>query len=84
MCSCKSLRLLCILPFGILCLSSITMMFVKNYIGGGYVGGYCSLSENRLCVFRKLCPVGLLEVSNGVLRFGVLSYVDCGDDGDVV
>ena len=27
--SCKSMQLLCILPFGILCLSAIRMMFVK-------------------------------------------------------
>ena len=29
MCSGKSLQLLCILPFGMLCLSAISMMFVK-------------------------------------------------------
>ena len=29
MSSCKSLQLLCILPFGMLCLSAISMMFVK-------------------------------------------------------
>ena len=29
----KSLQLLCILPFGMLCLSAISMMFVKNYVG---------------------------------------------------
>ena len=28
----KSLQLLCILPFGILCLSAISMMFVKNML----------------------------------------------------
>ena len=27
--SCKSLQLLCIFPFGMLCLSAISMMFVK-------------------------------------------------------
>ena len=27
--SCKSLQLLCILPFGMLCLSAISMVFVK-------------------------------------------------------
>ena len=28
----KSLQLLCILPFGILCLTAISMMFVKNLL----------------------------------------------------
>ena len=28
----KSLQLLCILPFGMLCLSAISMMFVKNLL----------------------------------------------------
>ena len=30
--SSKSLQLLCILPFGILCLYAISMMFVKNML----------------------------------------------------
>ena len=33
-----------------------------NYIGSVYVGGYGGLSENGLCVFSKLCPVGFLVV----------------------
>ena len=42
----KSLQLLCILPFGILCLSSNRMMFVKIQLAVcNNVGGYCSLSE---------------------------------------
>ena len=41
----KSLQLLCILPFGMLCLSAISMMFVK-IIGSGYGG----LSESGLCL----------------------------------
>ena len=48
----KSLKLLCILPFGMLCLSSISMMFVKNYAASVYLGGYGGLSESGLCVFR--------------------------------
>ena len=28
----------------------------ENYIGSVYVGGYCGLSENELCVFSELCP----------------------------
>ena len=48
----KSLQLLCILPFDMLCLSAIRMMF----------GGYGGLSESGLCVFRELCPIGFLVV----------------------
>ena len=55
----KSLQLLCILPFGMFCLSAISMMFVK------YVGGYGGLSESGLCVFCKLCPVCFLVVGKG-------------------
>ena len=58
----NSLQLLCILPFGMLCLSAISMMFVKNYVGSVYVGGYDGLSESGLCVFRELCPVSFLVV----------------------
>ena len=58
----KSLQLLCILLFGMLCLFAISMMFVKNYVGSVYVGGYCGLSESGLCVFRELCPVSFLLV----------------------
>ena len=47
----KSLQLLCILPFGMLCLSAIRMMFVKNYVGSVYDGG---LSEIGLYVFREM------------------------------
>ena len=61
----KSLQLLCILPFGILCVSAISMMFVKNYVGSMYVGGYGGLSESGLCVFCKLCPVFFLVVGKG-------------------
>ena len=50
----KSLQLLRILPFGMLCLSAIIMMFVKNYVG-----------ESGLCVFCKLCPVSFLVVGKG-------------------
>ena len=61
----KSPQLLCILPFGILCLSVIIMKFVKMILavcvyicfisytkGIQYVDGYCG----------KLCPVGFLVV----------------------
>ena len=34
----------------------------ENYVGSVYIGGYGSLSENGLCVFRELCPVSFLVV----------------------
>ena len=61
----KSLQLLCIFPFGMLCLSAISMMFCENYVGSVYVGGYGGLSESGLCVFCKLCPVCFLVVGKG-------------------
>ena len=61
----KSLQLLCILPFGMLCLSAISMKFVKNSVGSGYVGGYGGLRDSGLCVFCKLCPVCFLVVGKG-------------------
>ena len=64
--------MLCILPFGILCLSAIRIIFVKKNIGEVYVGGYGCLSEARLCVFHKLCPVDYLvfgKCSSVLLKF---------------
>ena len=58
----KSLQLLCILPFGMVCLTTISMMFVKHYVGSVYVGGYGSPSKSGLCVFRELCPIYFLVV----------------------
>ena len=60
----KSLQLLCILPFGMFCLSANSMMFVK-IVGSMYVGGYGGLSESGLCVFCKLGPVCFLVVGKG-------------------
>ena len=54
----KSLQLLCILSFGMLCLSAISILFVKNYVDNVYVG----LSESGLGVFRELSPVSFLVV----------------------
>ena len=34
----------------------------ENYVGSVYIGGYGGLSESRLRVFRKLCPVSFLVV----------------------
>ena len=64
----KSLQLLCILPFGMFCLSAISMMFVKILLAVCmlYVGGYGGLSESGLCVFCKLCPVCFLVVGKGL------------------
>ena len=50
--SSKSQQLLCILPFSMLCLSAISMMFVNKMVDSVYVGGYGGMSENGLCVFR--------------------------------
>ena len=58
----KSLQLLCILSFGMLCLSANSMMFVKNYVGSVYVGGYGGLSESGICLFCELCPGSFLIV----------------------
>ena len=49
-----------------------------------YVGGYCCLSESGLCVFSKLCPVGVHVVCKcllALLQSVVMSYVDGRDDG---
>ena len=57
----KSLQLLCILPFGMVCLSAISMMFVKILLAVCTSG----LSESGLCVFCKSCPVCFLVVGKG-------------------
>ena len=57
----KSLQLLCILPFGMLCMSDISMMF-------GKICWQCVCwlvlwsGESGLSVFRELCPVVFLVV----------------------
>ena len=61
-------------------------MFVchQNSSGSVYVGGYCGLSENGLCVFGKLWPVGFLVVCKCLLvllQSIFMLYVDCGDVG---
>ena len=62
----KSLQLLCILYFGMFCLSAISMMFVKILLSSVYVGGYCGLSESSdWCGVCKLCPVCLVAVGKG-------------------
>ena len=39
----------------------------NNSVGSVYVGGYDSLSESGLCVFRELCPVSFLVVGESPL-----------------
>ena len=53
--------MLCILPFDMLCLSAISMMFVKKSVGSVYGG----VRESGLCVFRELCQVSCLVVGKG-------------------
>ena len=56
----------------------------EDFIGSVYVVGFYGLSESKLCVLGKLCPVGFLvvcECSSVLLQSVVMSYVDCGDDG---
>ena len=65
----KSLQLLCIFPFGMLCLSAISMMFVKK------------ICWQCVC-WWILCTVSFLVVgeSRSVLLWSVvLSYVNCGN-----
>ena len=54
----KSLQLLCIMPFGMLCLSAISMMFVKNRLA------VCMLVG--MMVFRELCPCSVLVVGESL------------------
>ena len=35
----------------------------ENSVSSVYIGGYGGLSESRLCVFCKLCPVSFLVVA---------------------
>ena len=55
-------QLLCILPFGMLCLSAISMMFVKNMLTVCMLVGMVVLAKSDSCVFRELCPVSFLVV----------------------
>ena len=57
----KSLQLLCIFPFGMLCLSAISMMFVKILLAVCILVGMV-VSAKADCVFRELCPVSFLVV----------------------
>ena len=74
----KSLQLLCTLPFGMLFLSAISMMFVKLcWQCDWWV--WWSERKRTQCVFRKFCPVSFLVVCECrfccSLEFIVMSYV---------
>ena len=59
----------------------------KNYVSRECVAGYDGLGESGLCVFRELCPVGFLVVGESqsfLLWSVVMSYVNCGNDVQVV
>ena len=73
----KILQLLCIIHFGMLCLSAISMMFVKNLLAMCIIGGYGGLSENGLCVFRELCPVGFLGIGECPSAINYVIMNDC-------
>ena len=50
----------------------------EKYIVNVYVGGYCGLSENGLCVLCELCSVGFLvvgECESVLLQSVVMVYV---------
>ena len=73
----KSLQLLCIFPFGMLCLSAISMMCVNILFV--YISGHGGMSESRLCVFRELCPVSFLVVGEcPSVLFALLLLFLCG------
>ena len=57
----KSLQLICIFPFGILCLSAISMMFVKILLAVCILVGMvvCAKAD---CVCREFCPGSFLVV----------------------
>ena len=46
----KSLKLLCILPFGVLCLSAISMMFVKIMLAVCMLVAMVSERKRTLCL----------------------------------
>ena len=62
----KSLQLLCIFPFAMLCLSAISILFVNNADGSVCVGGYGGLSESGIYGFREMCPVSFLIVGESL------------------
>ena len=60
--SAKCLQLQCILPFGTLCLSAISMLFVKIMLAVCMLVGMVVWTKADSCVFRELCPVSFLVV----------------------
>ena len=50
----------------------------ENYVGSVYIGGYGSLRESGLFVFRELCPVSFLVIGEcPSVLFVVCSHVVC-------
>ena len=80
----KSLQLLCIFPFRMLCLSAISMMSVKMMLEVCMLVGMVACAKADSCVFRELCQVSFLIVGESpwVLLYSVvMSYVNCGSGG---
>ena len=71
----KSLPLLLILPFGMVCLSAISMMFVKIMLAVCMLVGMVVLAKADF-VFRELFPVNFLVVGES-LSVVVCSHVVC-------
>ena len=59
----------------------------EKSVSSVYIGGHGGLSERGLYVFRKLCPASLPAVGecpSAMLQPALMSYVDCGHDGQVI
>ena len=79
------MKLLCILPFDMLCVSAIRMIFVKILLAVCMVVG--NAVRVKADVLGKLCPILFFVVckcSSVLLQSIVMSFVYCGDDGQVV
>ena len=71
----RNLHLLCILPFGMLCLSATSMVSANIMLAVCvYVGLHDGLNEIGLCVFRELWPVSPPAVGEGPLQSCRLWY----------
>ena len=59
----------------------------KNYVGSVYAGGHGGPSESGHRVLRQPCPVSLPvagESPSVPLQSAAMSYVNCGNYGQVV
>ena len=75
----KSLQLLCILPFGMLCLSAISMMLVKSMLTVCMLVSMVVWSKSDYVSSVNYVQLAFLVV--GESSSVVMSYVNCGDDG---